>query len=564
MKIFEIKNTKYLIVDEAKFEDTDIDLFHKLTANLIECNIEITFIEARVLPEKIIERLVLLNKQCKAKIYTLHLTLWLYLLGLNIDCHLTVRANKSKKKSNIRAIALAGSAGSLEPILHIIKNLPTKNQILKDKPWSIFIVQHLKEGQRSYLPDILNRETAYEVIESKSDTEVKSQTIYCASPDYHLVVIGNYIFNTKEEKLNLSRPSIEKMFNSLSDEYGDELLAVLLSGYGADGVNSLDKMLQKGSTVIIQEPTDCDADVLTKAAINTNHFDYVMNTEKISNFVNSCLTSNSEQQIDNIHDFLEQIHKRYGFDYRNYQLESITRRIQTNMVRNNYPEFVDFSKAVLSNQKIFEDLFLDFSVNVTEFFRDPQTFRIIREKILPYLNSFHHIKIWCAGCSTGEEPYSLAMMLKEENMLHKTQIYATDFNNVILKQAKNGLYSTDNQERCTNRYMESGGKTNFHYYFDTQDNYLKIKQELKDKILFFEHNLVSDSVFNEFNLILCRNTIIYFNDKLQKRVLSLFNSSLRRNGFLVLGKSETLANTTTSKFFNKYDIDNRIYKKNNM
>ena len=188
-------------------------------------------------------------------------------------------------------------------------------------------------------------------------------------------------------------------------------------------------------------------------------------------------------------------------------------------------------------------------------------FALIKTKILPYLNSYNHIKIWCAGCSNGKEVYSLAIMLKEAGILNKTQIYATDINPYVIEEAKNGMYSTVTLDKDISNYRNAQGEKSFIQYFDINKSYIKVKEELKKNILFFQHSLLSNGTLNEFNLILCRNVFIYFNDSLQERMLKNFYNSLDNNGFLVLGKSEGIQRNNGEKYFCKYDEILKIYKK---
>jgi chemotaxis protein methyltransferase CheR len=258
--------------------------------------------------------------------------------------------------------------------------------------------------------------------------------------------------------------------------------------------------------------------------------------------------------------FLSNINAIYGYDYSAYEIQSVVRRIKVAMLRGNFLTFNEFEKAVLEDVDVFENLFLDLSINTTEFFRDPEVFRIVRNRILPYLASYNHIKIWCVGCSNGKEAYSLAILLKELGLLDKTQIYATDINPYIIEEAKNGIYSINTIESDIINYRRSGGKSNFVDYFHLKESYMEIRDDLRSNILFFQHSLIGSGSLNEFSLILCRNVMIYFNPQLQKRVLENFYNSLDRCGFLVLGRSEGLLLNGGEKYFESYMDKEKIYK----
>lgn len=259
--------------------------------------------------------------------------------------------------------------------------------------------------------------------------------------------------------------------------------------------------------------------------------------------------------------FLEDINSQYGYDYTEYQIESIMRRIKISMLRENVNSLNKFKAMVLNDQDIFEQLFLDFSINTTEFFRDHEVFNSIKNKVFPYLDSHSHIKIWCVGCSNGKEPYSLAILLHECGILEKTQIYATDINPYIIEEAKNGIFSTNNISMDIENYRKSGGYENLTDYFELNSDYMKIRKPIRNKILFFQHSLIGNGILNEFQLILCRNVFIYFNSSLQRKTLENFYYSLDDSGFLILGKSEGMLGNGGHNYFGKYDEEHRIYKR---
>lgn len=241
-----------------------------------------------------------------------------------------------------------------------------------------------------------------------------------------------------------------------------------------------------------------------------------------------------------LRELLTGIYQIYGYDFRNYRAESLQRVLSEIMFSEDLLSFERFKTKVLQDPKFFEVLFLKLSIHVTSFFRNPDLFRALREKIFPYLGSFPHLRIWSVGVSTGEEAYSIAILLREQNILDKSIIYATDYNSLVLQKAQNGLYSLPAYEQAQKNYQKSGGVKKFEEYFQINDYYAQIDPTLKKKVVFFCHNLTTDQEFNEFHLIICKNVLIYFNSELQERVVNLFKDSLHRNGFLVLGRSENL------------------------
>ena len=194
-------------------------------------------------------------------------------------------------------------------------------------------------------------------------------------------------------------------------------------------------------------------------------------------------------------------------------------------------------------------------------FRDPAFYKVLREKILPILSTYPFIRIWHAGCSTGEEVYSMAIMLKEAGMLHKSLLYATDLNPTVVESAKSGIFKVSSMQQYSENYINSGGQKDFSSYYRANYNLAKFDDELKSKMVFSTHNLVSDSSFNEFQLILCRNVLIYFEKQLQSRVLELFDKSLDNLGFLALGSKESIKFSSIASQYSPFDVKEKIWRK---
>lgn len=237
---------------------------------------------------------------------------------------------------------------------------------------------------------------------------------------------------------------------------------------------------------------------------------------------------------------MEAVHLKHGYDFRQYAGASLTRRVKKYLSDTGLNHISEMIPLIIHDKAFFNSFLHNLSVNVTEMFRDPLFFLSLRKKVVPYLNTFPFIKVWSVGVSTGEEVYSLAIMLKEEGLYEKSLIYATDFNDTVLEAAQKGIYSADNIKNSTSNYQKAGGKKSFGTYYHADYNSVIIDRSLKKNIVFANHNLATDSVFGEMNLILCRNVLIYFNRDLQERVLELFQTSLRPHGFLCLGSKETI------------------------
>jgi chemotaxis protein methyltransferase CheR len=244
-----------------------------------------------------------------------------------------------------------------------------------------------------------------------------------------------------------------------------------------------------------------------------------------------------------------------------YQQGTLERRVDKLVRLMGERDFFEFQREVLSDPAAFQHFFLEMSINVTSFFRHPDQFRLLREEVLPYLDSFPLIKVWSAGCATGEEAYSLAFLLDELGILDKTYLFATDMNPHVLRQAEAGLFPISCLEESRLNYQLSGGKRRFDDFVENVHGmYLKVPERIRRRILFHHHSLVHDGVFNEFQLIVCRNVLIYFVPALQKKVMERFANSLHRDGFLMLGPSESLGSGAGERWFTAFRGDLKAYR----
>ena len=397
----------------------------------------------------------------------------------------------------IELVLIGGSADSSNKIIEIVKNITLKNITL-------VIVQHVESDRVGIFDTILQGYTNYKVSYARDLQKIQKNSIYIAPNNKHLKVENGFFSLSDDEKYNYSKPSISISYESFSAFYKNKLLVIQECGYVSDGVDKLEYLKENNSKLIIQDIDECEAKPMVKNALNINVHNYMFNLKDMITYINI---------IDN----------------------KVTKEV-----------WIGF--------------FLEISINVTELFRHPKSLKYL-EKIL-YENSkqMHNIKVWSAGCSSGEETYSVAILLDTLGLLDKSIIYATDFNSVVLEEAKNALYSKETYALAKNNFSEIGLNIDLDNYFIQNNNYVTINDKIKKKTLFFEHNLVEDSSFNEFNIIICRNVIIYFNDDLQQKVFQLFYESLKFGGYLVLGESEFVHSLFIDKFKRCSD-NSKIFKK---
>lgn len=256
-------------------------------------------------------------------------------------------------------------------------------------------------------------------------------------------------------------------------------------------------------------------------------------------------------------DFLEV----YGYDFTGYTHASFKRRLERLYLMNKYDGFEDFRHHLKEDPAYFQFAVGEISVNVTEMFRDPSFYKTIREKVIPVLATYPLIRVWHAGCATGEEVYSMAILLHEANLLHKSLLYATDISTEVLEKARSGVFASTYMQQYSRNYHAAGGTGDFSSYYTSNYNFVKFQDFLSRRMVFAGHNLVSDSSFNSFQLILCRNVLIYFEKDLQSKVLTLFDKSLEQLGFLGLGSKESLRFSSIAPFYKQFEGREKIWRK---
>ena len=258
---------------------------------------------------------------------------------------------------------------------------------------------------------------------------------------------------------------------------------------------------------------------------------------------------------------LEGVFRYYGYDFRNYAPASLKRRIWKIIHLEHLTSISGLQEKILHDHTCLERFLLGLSVNVTAMFRDPSFYLAFRSKVVPLLRTYPFIRIWCAGCSSGEEVYSMAILLQEEGLYHRCRIYATDMNEMVLKQAKAGIFALRLMQEYAQNYLQAGGNQSLSEYYTTAHDKAIFRASLKENIVFSAHNLVTDGSFNEFNVVLCRNVLIYFNQVLQERVHKLLYDSLCLFGVLGLGHKESLKFTPYYRYYEDLASREKLYRR---
>lgn len=257
---------------------------------------------------------------------------------------------------------------------------------------------------------------------------------------------------------------------------------------------------------------------------------------------------------------INEVYENYGYDFSGYSMASFKRRVDRLYQLDGFTSFKSFLDKITEDSDYFSRMVEEITVNITEMFRDPHFYKALRTEILPVLATKPFIRLWHAGCSTGEEVYSMAILLKEANLLNKSLLYATDISPMVLDVARKGVFPLRMMKQYSENYIASGGKYDFSDYYTANYGLAKFGEDLSSKMVFSQHNLVSDRSFNEFDLILCRNVLIYFDKDLQERAFHLFDDSLAKLGYLALGTKETIKYTSMQKRYKQFEKE-KIWRK---
>jgi chemotaxis protein methyltransferase CheR len=257
----------------------------------------------------------------------------------------------------------------------------------------------------------------------------------------------------------------------------------------------------------------------------------------------------------------EGIFRHYGFDFRDYSMPSLRRRIWKRVYAEGLSTIAGLIEKVLHDPQSMERLLLDLSINTTAMFRDPTFYLTFRTKVVPLLRTYPFVRMWHAGCSTGEEVYSMAILLQEEGLYERCRIYATDINESVLQKAKSGIFPLSTMQENTSNYITAGGNGTFSDYYTARYDYAIFRPSLRENVVFAQHNLVTDASFNHFNVIFCRNVLIYFNNALQDRVQQLFLQSMEMFGILGLGKKESIKYSSVVDNYEDVDVEEKLYRR---
>ncbi|WP_167590334.1 chemotaxis protein CheB [Oceanidesulfovibrio indonesiensis] len=455
-------------------------------------------------------------------------------------------------------VGIGASAGGLEALESFFDNMPLGTDC------AFVIVQHLSPDYKSLMPELLNRHTQFKIQQAEEGMRVEPGHIYLNHPKKNLIIFnGTLFFAPKEDGLNLP---IDIFLRSLADDQGEKAIGIILSGTGTDGTRGIRAIKEAGGMVMVQDEESAQFDGMPRSAVSTGIVDYVLPPGRMPDELKSfiagrySLASRGGQQAlgseDSVAKILGMIRTRTGIDFSFYKPNTIIRRIERRMGINQIETAEEYIRFMEEGPNEVQTLFREILIGVTKFFREPEAFEALKQKVLPEIfrdrPASEPVRIWVAGCSTGEEAYSLAVIFdeycEENGLRHDIKIFSTDIDKDALDFASYGVYP---ESIVADISMERLAR-----YFTKKGDSYQIKSRIRERVIFAYHNILKDPPFARTDLISCRNLLIYLQTPLQKRVLNNFKFSLNPNGFLFLGSSETVGDS--SSFFRSIDVKWRL------
>jgi two-component system CheB/CheR fusion protein len=465
-------------------------------------------------------------------------------------------------------VGVGASAGGLEALEGFLRALPPSTGM------AFVIVQHLSPDHKSHMAELLSKHTAMRVLMAEDGMAIAPNTIYLIPPGKVLLVRAQ-LLRLEERGAGLALP-VDALFRSLAEEFRDRAAGVVLSGTGSDGTRGVRALHEAGGLVVVQDPPTAKFDGMPRAAISLGIADHVIPVaqmaEKLVYFAQHAQTTASvppphaSREEDAFHQLMDLLRRQTGVDFSRYKSTTISRRIQRRMAICQLEELGDYVALAQQNPREVGTLFKELLISVTRFFRDPDVFDVLRREVIPSLvdrtRPGETLRVWVAGCATGEEAYSLAMLFEEYfeagGRPREVKIFATDIDRDALEFAGAGVYPASIVADVAPERLER--------FFVRQNDSFQVARFLRQRVVFANHDLTKDPPFSRVSLVTCRNVLIYFNQEMQGQVIGGFRFALRPGGYMLLGNSETpgdlgaelVAVNTGAKIFRRTEVRSRL------
>ena len=460
-------------------------------------------------------------------------------------------------------VGIGASAGGLEALQEFFKNTP-------DEPGVAFvIVQHLSPDYKSLMDELLSRHTKMDIHRVKDGMEVKPDNLYLIPPRMNMTIFSGKLFLTEQDHSRAMNLPIDIFMRSLAKDLGKNAIGVILSGTGSDGTLGIRAIKENGGMVISQDDRTAKFDGMPRSSISTGMVDYILTPgempEALINYVKHPFIQESEKienQISQDEDYLSKIimiiRDITGIDFSNYKESTIIRRLEKRISINRYDKIEDYVNFLAANKREVNILYKELLIGVTRFFRDDRAFARLKESVIPELlknnESREPLRVWCVGCSTGEEAYSMAILFKEfidENDINReVKLFATDIDKDSVEFAGVGIFPESIVSDVSAERLSK--------FFNKKADGYQVSETIRNMVVFASHNILRDPPFSKMDLISCRNMLIYMNSEVQQKILSMFYFSLKKEGYLFLGSSESVGEMSNG--FNVIDTKAKIYK----
>ncbi|HMB93447.1 MAG TPA: chemotaxis protein CheB, partial [Rhodothermales bacterium] len=442
-------------------------------------------------------------------------------------------------------VGIGASAGGLRTFGDFFDALPANSGM------AFVLVQHLDPNHESELAELLQNSTSMEVRQVEDGTEVEPNHVYVIPPGTSLTIEKATLRLTEPTKKRGHRAPIDLFFRSLADDQGENAVCIILSGTGSDGTLGLKAIKERGGVTMAQDPGEAEYDGMPRSAVATGLVDLVLPVrelaEKLAAYQNTASQIQLPDEVEDLPDgesealqrIFMQLRAKTGHDFSNYKRSTILRRIGRRLQVNQIEDLSTYLRQLRNNGSETEALFKDFLISVTNFFRDPDAFDVLENKVIPQLfegkTEKDQIRVWVPGCATGEEAYSIAILLCEYaatlNESPNFHIFATDIDEDAIAYAREGIYPENIAADVSPERLER-------FFSEHREGY-QVKKQVREMVLFAVHNLIKDPPFSKLDLISCRNLLIYFNREVQKEVFALFHYALLPERFMMLGSSES-------------------------
>ncbi len=479
----------------------------------------------------------------------------------------TEKKKAEKQIPELTIVGIGASSGGLAALRQFFEHVP------EDSGLAFVVVVHLSPDYKSMMAELLQPSVKMPVMQVTKTLQLKANTVYVIPPNANLNSIDTHLRLSDLEEKRSERAPVDHFFRTLAATHDGHSIGVILSGAGSDGSLGIKEIKNKGGLTIAQDPVEAEFEGMPLSAISTGMIDLIVpiteiprhilefvNTKpQISKFTNGQEPGQKERNL--VNKIFVQIKSRTNRDFSHYKLSTIIRRLERRMQLYQVEILEDYLNILRKNPEEVRMLSDEFLINVTSFFRDRQVFDFLEKNIIPSLvenkNSGQQVRVWSVGCATGEEAYSLAILLIEAcNLLEvapSIQVFATDLHEKSLQKGREGFYPGDIKTDISPERLQR--------FFIKEDGGYRVRKELREQVIFTPHNLLSDPPFSRIDLLVCRNLLIYLKRDIQQDIFDLFHYSLKPNRFLLLGTSETLENTD---FFKMESKEFSMYKKRNI